>query len=206
MIEFATFFMNYLAHAYLSFNDPFLLTGNMISDFVKGKKKFEYPVSIQKGIALHRAIDEFTDFHPVISNAKKLFREDYRLYSAPLVDIVFDHFLAVDNEQFSENNTLKIFTENTYNLLSKNTAHFPESFQKIFPFMQSQDWLYGYSFKEGIRKSLAGLVRRANYMYESETAFQIFIENYQQLQEYYEMFFPELKDFASAKMQQLQAE
>ena len=114
MIEFATFFMNYLAHAYLSFNDPFVLTGNMISDFVKGKKKFEYPLSIQKGIALHRAIDEFTDFHPVISKAKDLFREDYRLYSAPLVDIVFDHFLAVDTAQFSENNVLKNFTENTY--------------------------------------------------------------------------------------------
>ena len=31
--------MNYLAHAYLSFNDPEILVGNMISDFVKGKKK-----------------------------------------------------------------------------------------------------------------------------------------------------------------------
>ncbi len=35
--------MNYLAHAYLSFNDPDVLAGNMISDFVKGKKKFDYP-------------------------------------------------------------------------------------------------------------------------------------------------------------------
>ena len=30
--------MNYLAHAYLSFGDPGILTGNMISDFVKGKR------------------------------------------------------------------------------------------------------------------------------------------------------------------------
>ncbi len=36
--------MNYLAHAYLSFNDPEILVGNMISDFVKGKKKFDYPI------------------------------------------------------------------------------------------------------------------------------------------------------------------
>lgn len=35
--------MNYLAHAYLSFNDPEILVGNLISDFVKGKKKFDYP-------------------------------------------------------------------------------------------------------------------------------------------------------------------
>ena len=49
--------MNYLAHAFLSFDDPELLVGNMISDFVKGKQKFGYPSGIQEGIALHRAIE-----------------------------------------------------------------------------------------------------------------------------------------------------
>ena len=35
----------------------------MISDYVKGKKKIDYPPDIQKRIMLHRAIDTFTDFH-----------------------------------------------------------------------------------------------------------------------------------------------
>jgi acyl carrier protein phosphodiesterase len=73
--------MNYLAHAYLSFNEPEILAGNMISDFVKGKKKFDYSLTIQQGIALHRAIDQFTDFHPVTQEAKSYFKKDYRLYS-----------------------------------------------------------------------------------------------------------------------------
>ncbi len=51
--------MNYLAHAYLSFHDPEVLVGNMISDFVKGKKQYDYPDGIQKGIRLHRIIDLF---------------------------------------------------------------------------------------------------------------------------------------------------
>ena len=66
--------MNYLANARLSFNDPDLLIGNMISDFVKGKKKFDYPLSIQKGIQLHRLIDEFTDAHFEAKRAMKYFR------------------------------------------------------------------------------------------------------------------------------------
>ena len=53
--------MNYLAHAFLSFQQPDILVGNMISDFVKGKSKFTYTPGIQKGIMLHRAIDQFTD-------------------------------------------------------------------------------------------------------------------------------------------------
>jgi len=62
--------MNYLAHAYLSFNVPSILVGNMISDFVKGSSKLGYPVSIQKGIMLHRDIDAFTDTHPATAKAK----------------------------------------------------------------------------------------------------------------------------------------
>ena len=62
--------MNYLAHAYLSFNEPEILVGNMISDFVKGKKKFDYSPGVQKGIALHRAIDNFTDYHTATKAAK----------------------------------------------------------------------------------------------------------------------------------------
>ena len=55
--------MNFLAHAYLSFNEPEIWVGNMISDFVKGQKKLEYPEGIQTGIQIHRNIDEFTDTH-----------------------------------------------------------------------------------------------------------------------------------------------
>jgi acyl carrier protein phosphodiesterase len=51
--------MNYLAHAFLSYNEPMILVGNMISDFVKGRQKFGYAVSVQKGMMLHRAIDSF---------------------------------------------------------------------------------------------------------------------------------------------------
>ena len=72
--------MNYLAHAYLSFNDPEILVGNMISDFVKGKKKFDYPLRIQAGIMLHRIIDEFTDGHPAT-------REELCCESKPPADL-----------------------------------------------------------------------------------------------------------------------
>ncbi len=92
--------MNYLAHAFLSFNKKDILAGNMISDFVKGKAKYTYPGGIQNGIQLHRLIDEFTDGHPVTAEAKNYFRPQYRLYSGAFIDIVYDHFLALDSKQF----------------------------------------------------------------------------------------------------------
>ena len=55
--------MNYLAHVYLSGSDKDLIIGNFIADHVKGKAYLDYPETIQKGILLHRKIDDFTDRH-----------------------------------------------------------------------------------------------------------------------------------------------
>jgi len=76
--------------------------GNLISDFVKGKKKFDFPPGIQNGITLHRAIDTFTDAHEATKKAKEFFRPHYRLYAGALVDVIFDHFLAGDENEFTE--------------------------------------------------------------------------------------------------------
>ena len=107
--------MNYLAHACLSFNHPEILTGNMISDFVKGKKKFDYSAQIQKGIALHRAIDEFTDAHEETRNAKLFFKPGYGLYAGAFVDIVYDHFLANDENEFANDELASFSKKLIYN-------------------------------------------------------------------------------------------
>src|SRR5450755_2182165 len=109
--------MNYLAHAFLSFNKSDILAGNMISDFVKGRAKFDYPQGIQKGIHLHRLIDNFTDHHPATAIAKSFFRPQYRLYSGAFTDVVYDHFLALDKKQFEEHGNLEIFSQKVYQSL-----------------------------------------------------------------------------------------
>jgi acyl carrier protein phosphodiesterase len=198
--------MNYLAHAFLSFNNPDILTGNMISDFVKGKRKFDYPDLIQKGIHLHRLIDNFTDNHTATARAKKYFRPQYGLYSGAFVDIVYDHFLALDNAQFTEYNGPENFTLVAYQNLDQKAPYFPLPFQKMYPYMKAQNWLYNYRMKEGIHKSFGGLVHRATYLNESEIAFSIFNEYYNELQICYAEFFPELKLYAFNIFKNLLAE
>ena len=195
--------MNYLAHAYLSFNEPEILAGNMISDFVKGKKKFDYSLTIQQGIALHRAIDQFTDLHPVTQEAKSYFKKDYRLYSGAFVDVVFDHFLANDKNEFSNDKELDSFCQSTYHNLQNNSSVFPEKFLQMLPYMKKQNWLFHYGSREGIEKSFGGLVRRAVYLSESAIAFSIFNNYYQELEKCYQLFFPEIKKFSAQYVSEL---
>ncbi|MFM6925285.1 MAG: ACP phosphodiesterase [Ferruginibacter sp.] len=195
--------MNYLAHAYLSFNNPEILAGNMISDYIKGKKQFDYPPAVQKGIRLHRAIDNFTDTHAATAELKSYFRPQYRLYSGAFADVVYDHFLANDKQQFCTEKELQEFAASTYQQLNGFTEIFPPAFQKIFPYMKQYDWLSNYRYTWGIEKSFAGVVRRAAYLTESENAFEIFNRHYAAMQDCYNDFFPDIKKFSFDQIDEL---
>jgi acyl carrier protein phosphodiesterase len=195
--------MNYLAHAYLSFNDPAVLAGNIFSDFVKGKKRFDFPTRIQQGISLHRDIDRFTDEHSVTAAAKQYFKPVYGLYSAAFVDIMYDHFLAKDESIFPDDNALRLFAANTYSQLKQSEPYFPQGFDVVFYYMQLHNWLYGYQYTEGIFRSFGGLVRRATYMHDAQPACDLFIKHYDELRKCYEAFFPELKAFATQQFSAL---
>jgi acyl carrier protein phosphodiesterase len=195
--------MNYLAHAYLSFNLPEILVGNMISDYVKGKSQFDYPSKVQAGIRLHRAIDDFTDHHPATKQMMELFRPQYRLYAGAFVDIVFDYFLANDRNEFKSDELFHEFTQQAYSQLQNYTSLFPPRFAAMFPFMISQNWLYHYQFDEGIQKSFNGLVRRAAYLAEADIAFEIFLNNKGFLEVQYKVFFDSVKKFTAHTLQDL---
>ncbi len=195
--------MNYLAHAFLSFGHEQVLTGNMISDYVKGKTQFSYPEQIQVGIRLHRAIDHFTDTHDSSKAIMELFRPQYRLYAGAFVDVVYDYFLANDRQVFADSNALLRFTDQTYKKLAVYEEHFPAKFAMAFPYMVSQNWLYNYQFDEGIQKSFNGLVRRAAYLYESDIAFEIFLQHKEVIGQHYATFFGSVKKFAHETLAQL---
>ncbi|HMR82809.1 MAG TPA: ACP phosphodiesterase [Niabella sp.] len=197
--------MNYLAHAYLSFNNDQVLLGNMISDFVKGKKQFLYPPEIHKGILLHRAIDDFTDFHPATQKAKSVFRADYRLYSGAFTDVVFDHFLAINKTEFADDGLYR-FSQETYKKLGRQQAQMPELFKRMFYYMQSENWLYGYQTRAGIYQSFGGLVKRAAYLHDSTPAIEIFNRHYIFLGDCFNEFWRELKIFAFNKYKELMNE
>lgn len=197
--------MNYLAHAYLSYNRPFILVGNMISDFVKGSQKLGYTAAIQKGIMLHRAIDHFTDNHPVTARAKEVFRPHYRLYSGPIIDVVYDHFLANDATLFSDASLLQ-FTQDVYQTLEEATVHLPPRFLNVLTYMKMQNWLYHYRTPEGIERTLRGLVRRASFLSDSTQAFESFLVHYTELKACYEEFFPDVKQMAKQALDELPEE
>lgn len=174
----------------------------MVSDFVKGKKKFDYPLTIQHGITLHRLIDRFTDDHAATKEAKEIFRPHYRLYSGALVDVLYDHFLAADHTEFSESSLFDL-SQRTYSTLDGYAKFFPERFAAMFPYMKEHNWLYHYRSRLGTEKSLGGLVRRSAYLSESDTAYRLFEQHYQLLQDCYRQFWADIKPYSLEQLTRL---
>jgi acyl carrier protein phosphodiesterase len=73
----------------------------------------------------------------------------------------------------------------------------------MFPYMKQHNWLYNYRNRLGIERSFEGVVHRAAYLTESQTAFKLFEENYQKLQQYYADFFPALHQYARKTLQDM---
>ena len=190
----AEYKMNFLAHSYLSFSEE-QLVGNMIADFVKNRDVARLPESIQKGIKLHRAIDTFTDAHPLIHEAKAPFRPLVRLYSGAFVDVAFDYFLANDTTENSQREWQE-HSQRVYAVLRRYEEFLPEVFKKVLDKMQQDDWLYNYRNEWGIEYSFRNVVNKAQFLDKTTNVFPVFLANKDFLREKYEIFFPEIKSFA----------
>ncbi|TCJ13545.1 DUF479 domain-containing protein [Flaviaesturariibacter flavus] len=194
--------MNYLAHAWLSFGNTEVLVGNMIADFVKGKARYAFPAGIRAGIELHRRIDEFTDTHAATAMAKEYFRPHYRLYAAPIVDVVYDHFLAADTGIHTDA-ALLAFSEDVYRRLHSQAEWLPPRFAAMLPHMEQNNWLYHYKERDGLTRSLGGLFRRAVYMPPVHFAEAIVDAHYAELRHCYTLIVGPVKDFAKAELQRI---
>lgn len=190
----AEYKMNFLAHSYLSFSEE-QLVGNMIADFVKNRDVARLPESIQKGIKQHRAIDTFTDAHPLIHEAKAPFRPLVRLYSGAFVDVAFDYFLANDTTENSQREWQE-HSQRVYAVLRRYEEFLPEVFKKVLDKMQQDDWLYNYRNEWGIEYSFRNVVNKAQFLDKTTNVFPAFLANKDFLREKYEIFFPEIKSFA----------
>lgn len=192
--------MNYLGHAWLSFGDPGLLVGNMTADFMKGSDRLHLPPRVQQGVDLHHAIDRFTDQHPATATAKAFFRPAYRLYAAPIVDIIYDHFLANDPSEFTDTSLLD-FTQTVYNQLEAEAHLLPPRFAAAFPHMRQHNWLYNYKERWGAGRSIDGLARRASQMPGSAAALEILDRHYDALRDCWLAISPAVKTFAKNNLQ-----
>lgn len=184
--------MNHLAHCFLSFGDEDVLVGNFIGDFVKGSQWKAYPEGVQRGILLHRAIDSFTDSHPMTDRSVERLRPFAGRWSPPFVDILYDHLLARSWERHA-GEPFEVFAEKTYRRLEKRATDMPSVLQERLPKMVTGRFLHGYQLREGVEWVLNSFQRRLPPGYVDTSALgRFFFDEVEAFAEDFEAFFPDL--------------
>lgn len=189
--------MNYLAHLYLSGNDEKIMVGNFIGDFVKGKKWEEYPDRIGQGILLHRQIDSFTDSHPKFIEARMRFKPVFGLYSGIIIDFLYDHYLAKNWNSYSNEN-LHQFTKHVHKVLLKNFLRLPAQVQQFLPFLIKNKRLESYATIDGIIEAVGIMSKYSSLPYKPAQLKEIWMNDYQLLEESFTVFMPDLMSFTNA--------
>jgi acyl carrier protein phosphodiesterase len=191
--------LNYLAHIFLSGNNPQLQVGNFIGDFVKGSHLNDYPDGIRDGIVLHRSIDSFTDSHPVVRGVVAMLRPAFGRYSAIVVDMYFDYFLALNFHVYFPNKSLKCFSRQFYVSVLLRYRHLPERVKGfIFHFVLTNR-LASYGTVEGLKDSLQIMARHKVSALEPDKIIAFLLENHDELQRQFHLFFPDVLRFVSEK-------
>lgn len=183
--------MNYLAHFYLSFDQPDVLIGQFLGDFVKGSRYKDYPDKIQQGILLHRFVDSTTDSSELTNPIRDLLRPYLGRYAGIALDIYFDHFLAVNWNTFHKH-PLEVFIQWAYQELSSESPLLNEEMKTILVYMKKFDWLGRYSEISGIEKTLLEMSRRMPINNTLITAPTVFRDMYPDIEKAFFGFFPQL--------------
>ncbi len=192
--------MNFLSHLYLSGNSEGLIIGNFIADSVKGNAINYFPKEIRKGIILHRKIDTYTDSHPIVEQSKIRLREKYKKYAGVIVDIYYDHYLAINWSDYSTEN-FHTYTQNIYALIEQNRQHLPPKSAMFTKYMLEHNILSAYAKLEGIEKVLLGMSRRTTFESNMEHAIKDLKEHYNLFENEFKLFFPKLQQFVNLQIQ-----
>lgn len=191
--------MNFLAHIYLSGENDLVKIGNFMADGIRGNDYLKFPDEVIKGILLHRQIDTFTDLHPIYRKSKHRLHEKYGHYSGVIMDILYDHFLAKNWNEYSYEK-LEDYVESFYKSLENNKAILSEKTKSIVPYMIDQNWLASYASLVGIEKILFQMDYRTKHRANMQEAIVELQEFYFQFEEEFTLFFEELREFSNQKL------
>ncbi|NII11253.1 ACP phosphodiesterase [Oleiagrimonas sp. C23AA] len=186
--------MNHLAHAWLAGGDAGLEVGGLMGDFVRGTPDETLPDSLRQGIALHRAIDTYTDAHPVVAAARARFEPPWRRYAGIMLDVWFDYCLA--HQLRAQGEDLDAFSARLRQRLRAHWPWLPARLQRFSGYMQAHGLPAAYAEPAMLKNVFAGLSQRLSRANPLADAWPQLHAQAPRLEADYRAFFPDLAGFA----------
>ena len=183
--------MNWLAHVVLSEPSARFRVGNILPDILGLRDLAPLGAEFQRGIACHRAIDIFTDEHPVFARSRQRFHDGYRRYAAILVDIFYDHLLAREWDEHCRQ-PLPDLVASFYADLEAVQVEIPPATHPMLDHLRREDWLGSNVTIQGPRGAIRRVERRLRWRVDLDGSLAVFNREEAALTEDFREFFPAL--------------
>ncbi len=169
------------------------MVGNLLPDFTKQISEEAYSAEVIQGVRLHRFIDTYTDTHPIVTQSKARISSQRRRFSPILVDIFYDHFLALHWEKYSSNPLLES-TQTYYAYLLKADMPLPTRLRESIQRMPKIELLYNYRTLNGIAHAVDRVAARIRFKNNLYGGVEELENNFTALEADFHLFFEELQD------------
>ena len=136
-----------------------LLAGAILGDFLKGPLQTDWGEGLTKGIKLHRKIDAISNFDPIIKITCNRFPKNLRRIAPILVDIISDHFLALNWHRFQQI-PLQVFSRECCQVLEGYSDKAGDNFTKFFKHMKRTELLRSNEDWSTIEATIFGILKR----------------------------------------------
>ena len=145
--------MNWLAHVFLSEPSVEFQLGNLLADVVRGRQREAMSADFVRGAACHKAIDAFTDAHPVVKRSRARMSSAHRRFSGVLMDVFYDYFLARDWQRYSAI-ALDTYTAAFYASAKPHLVELPPDARTMLERIIRHDLLRSYARVAGVEGAL----------------------------------------------------
>jgi acyl carrier protein phosphodiesterase len=188
--------VNWLAHAFLSKPNVEFRLGNLLADLVKGRDRAGMPAAFLDGVRQHQAIDAFTDSHQAVHRSRARIGGGFRHATGILVDVFYDHFLALDWERYASE-PLDAFTARLYADIRRHPIELPVEARAAVERMLADDRLGSYRRLDGIEAALRRvslrLQARTGRDFGLERGVSELVAHFEGLRGDFAEFFPQLQ-------------
>lgn len=188
--------MNYLAHLFLSPDQPQQMAGNYMADMIKSIEEKNVLPHVKKGIELHRVIDHSTDHHPIFVEHRRMLYPHFRKYAGVVLDIYYDYLLFL-NWKYVTCESFGHFEKRIYDTLLKAKDDVPPRITDIMMRMISDRWLRHYTTMDGMNRVFGRLERKVKFPIKFHDAMEVLNEQIPQWRREHLIFFKDMKKTVS---------
>lgn len=189
--------MNHFAHLVLAQPTVESTVGNLLGDFARGVDRSRLPPCVRAGLDNHRAVDRFTDAHPLVIEMKRCFSPARRRFAGIALDIYFDHLLLRHWQRFDRRDADRVIA-GFYRRMAAGQALMPkQNMRRVTQRMIDYDWFGSYRDVDAVAESIDRVAARIRFDNSFAGAIEELLANHEPISEGFFEFYPQLRAHVS---------